>query len=635
MTDRIIGPSGGKRRRRFWALLSLSLLGVLAFAINSFAGPVGTGQGFEDDDGNLAPDPSGINFDWNSFDPVTWSPSSSTTPTRQTVAKTLNGFQFKGVEDYPNPGASSGTTADTSFNGGVKQDNNCPGVGVGKPPNKDDLTRVYLASKTGSNGHTYLDLAWARISQNSTSSSAHVGFEFNKGTTACPAGSNGLVQRTAGDVLVVYDFEGGSGAPVLTLRRWLTDPSDPAQASYFTDPNDPCDVDSSAPPCWGDAKDLTAGGFAEGKVNTGDVVDALSPPALGTNPGTSVDRTLKTQEFGEAGIDLTAAGVIPANTCASFGKAYAVSRSSGQSSQAQMKDLVGPAPFNLTNCGEIKIIKRTNPRGLNQNFGFTSNIAGGQLSCTADTTPGSFTLNDNGNTTGDSSGNTEDCTNVPAGNYTVTEGANPTGFAFESLTCTATGTGSSGSQDGTVPKQANITIAGGGVVTCVYVNKQLLGAIKVSKTSSKGGGNLAGAEFTVTGPNSFSQKLTTDSSGTACVDNLSFGSYSVTETKAPTGYVIDDPSANTVTVDNSAKCSDSPYVGEGPLNFTDTPVADIQVRFRDGGSGETHLDGSISCDNTTGTPSNADTSGWDDTHTVTGIKVDGKVTITCTIPADP
>ena len=67
--------------------------------------------------------------------------------------------------------------------------------------------------------------------------------------------------------------------------------------------------------------------------------------------GTSVDRTLKTQEFGEAGIDLTAAGVIPANTCASFGKAYAVSRSSGQSSQAQMKDLVGPAHFNLTNCG--------------------------------------------------------------------------------------------------------------------------------------------------------------------------------------------------------------------------------------------------------------------------------------------
>ena len=89
-----------------------------------------------------------------------------------------------------------------------------------------------------------------------------------------------------------------------------------------------------------------------------------------------MDRTLATQEFGEAGINLTAAGVIPADSCVSFGKAYAVSRSSGNSAQAQMKDLVGPANFNLNNCGTIKIIKRTDPRGLNQNFSYTSNIAG-------------------------------------------------------------------------------------------------------------------------------------------------------------------------------------------------------------------------------------------------------------------
>ena len=43
-----------------------------------------------------------------------------------------------------------------------------------------------------------------------------------------------------------------------------------------------------------------------------------------------------------------------------------------------MKDLVGPADFTLTNCGQIKIIKRTDPRGVNQNFGFTSTIAGSQ-----------------------------------------------------------------------------------------------------------------------------------------------------------------------------------------------------------------------------------------------------------------
>jgi hypothetical protein len=66
-----------------------------------------------------------------------------------------------------------------------------------------------------------------------------------------------------------------------------------------------------------------------------------------------------------------------------------------------------------------------------------------------------------------------------------------TGFALESLTCTA-GPHSSGTQDGTNPFQANITVAAGKTVTCTYVNQQQLGAIKITKTSSKGGSNPAG-----------------------------------------------------------------------------------------------------------------------------------------------
>ena len=112
MTDRFIGPAGGKRRQRFWMLSSLVAVLALAFAVNSYGGPVGQAGGFEDDDGNLTPGDVMVpgqpspNFDWNSFDPVTWSPHPATTPTRQTDDKTVNGFQFKGIEDYPNPGAS-------------------------------------------------------------------------------------------------------------------------------------------------------------------------------------------------------------------------------------------------------------------------------------------------------------------------------------------------------------------------------------------------------------------------------------------------------------------------------------------------------------------------------------------------
>jgi hypothetical protein len=104
-----------------------------------------------------------------------------------------------------------------------------------KAPNKDDMKRVYLSTKNVG-GNIYLNLAWVRIPQNTTSASAHVAFEFNKGSTPC--GSGGLVNRTAGDMLIVYDFEGGGGAPVLTLRRWVTSGA--------------CEISSNSAPCWGD-----------------------------------------------------------------------------------------------------------------------------------------------------------------------------------------------------------------------------------------------------------------------------------------------------------------------------------------------------------------------------------------------
>jgi hypothetical protein len=580
---------------------------VVGWQVMAFAGPVGNASGFEDDDGNLVDDAT-AGIDWNTFSRVTWLPSPKATPTRE-ADKTSNGFKFKGIEDW------QATTADSGFAGGVKQDQNCPSVISAKAPNKDDLKRIYLASTTGSNGHTYLDLAWVRIPQNTTSPSAHVAFEFNKGSTSCGAGSGGLVQRTAGDMLIVYDFEGGTtDVPTLTLRRWVTSGA--------------CEISSDSAPCWGLATDLTAGGFAEAKVNTtATALDQLTPPALSSTTGTSVNSTLGLSEFGEAGIDLTGAGVFTAGTCESFGKAYGVSRSSGNSGTAQMKDLVGPANFNLTNCGEIKIIKHTNPRGLNQSFDYTSNIAGGQLSCTQDATPASFTLNDNGNTTGDSAANTEDCTNVPAGSYTVTEGADPAGFTFGSLSCTAS-TGSSGSQDGTIPKQANITIVGGGLVTCTYVNNQQLGAIQVTKTrkhAADGTGDhpQAGVSFTVNGVTK-----QTDANGVACFDGLQFGDYTVHET-VPAGYHV-DANDKSVTVDNNATCSDTTYTGE-TVSFHNTPLTDLSVSVNsqvDGGTAST-----IECTDGTNTVASGSTGANGDGSASAPDLEPG--TYTCTVVVDP
>ena len=157
--------------------------------------------------------------------------------------------------------------------------------------------------------------------------------------------------------------------------------------------------------------------------------------------------------------------------CSGFGKVYGVSRSSGNSGTAQMKDLVGPGNINLTNCGSVKIIKQTM---LGHQPELRLHVEPGRCAdvCSGDTTPAVFDLNDTGNagkTLGstaaaqNSAGNTESCTNVPQGSYTVTEGANPSGFAFDSVTCTSRGTGTSTSTSG---KVASITLAGGGSVTC-------------------------------------------------------------------------------------------------------------------------------------------------------------------------
>lgn len=332
--------------------LGLTLPMAMTAAAAVSPGTVGTGAKFEDNDANLNVDNPGY-FDWNSFAPVTWNGTAPYQDASKTATNGTQSWTFKGVTD------AQATTSDTGFAGGTKQDDNCPSVTGTRAPNKDDLQSSYFATSVGSNGHIYLMLAWERIKQNTTSPSAHVAFEFNQGSTACGSGSDSLVNRTAGDMLIVYDFTGGStSTPTIGLSRWITSGT--------------CQVGSDSPPCWGVQATLPPS-QAEGAVNTG----------LGPYPGTVSDSvaqgsylspngplSLGASQFGEAGVDLTAAGVF-GNTCTTFGTAWSVSRSSGNSSTAAMEDLVGPAPFNVSNCATSI---STQPQSSTDNSTF-SNLA--------------------------------------------------------------------------------------------------------------------------------------------------------------------------------------------------------------------------------------------------------------------
>jgi hypothetical protein len=376
-------------------------------------------------------------------------------------------------------------SGDNAFGNGTKEDNPAVTVVSGSiPPNKSDLTRFYEASEIGSNGDNLLYLAWER---SNVLGSANMDFEINQATTP-GLGSPGphTIVRKAGDLLVTYDFTNGGGKPTLGLLFWVTTGS---TSQCFS---------SNSLPCWGNHLTLN-GTDSIGAVNN---LDAVHDPLFPGSP--NYINPLPALQFGETAIDLTKAGVFPPGTCEAFGSAFLKSRASA-SFTAEVKDFIAPIPVNISNCGEIKIIKQTDPRGKDQVFSFTSasqklpqNSGAGGVTCPSAGGPGiqadgSFCLNDTGNTgktlgstdaAQNSTGNTVDTgANVQAGTYTVTEGAEPGGFTFVGATCTADAT--SGSSGTTVGKTATITLKPSGVVTCLYTN-QLNTATMATQVSNAG-----------------------------------------------------------------------------------------------------------------------------------------------------
>lgn len=464
MATRVLGPTGSRRRHRLALLVPFVVLAALVLAIGASA-TTSTDAKFEGDDGNLAAATTcSSSMDWNCFyadngatPPVRTSPTWSGTAPFRTGSAAANGWSFVGIEDAVAPT----TKGESVFGGGVKQDDECPAVNNNPdPPNKDDLKRIYIAH-ANVGGHIYLALAWARVPQNSTSSSAHVAFEFNQNapsaTNSCPAGSDSLVKRSTahgGDMLVVYDFEGGSAPAILKLLRWKTSGTCEQSGKAAT---------SSG--CW--VKDETFIDWAA-KVNTSDALDKIAPNG---------DDTLKTQEFGEAIIDLTDANVLDptnATSCVSFGRAFGVSRSSGNSGLAQMKDLVGPADVNISNCATVIIHKVTDPStDTTTTFSFTKNFN------TDPSTSNLFTL-----TGGSCSPATSSCTKsysgtvFPKTDARVTESdPSSSNYLLTSITCTAASTATNVDRNattgtvGTVPaRTVEFDITAGQTLECTFTN---------------------------------------------------------------------------------------------------------------------------------------------------------------------
>ena len=404
-------------------------------------------------------------------------------------------------------------------------------------------------------------------------------------------------------------------------------------------------------------------------------IDSTNPTAGGIS-GTS----LATNQFAEFGINLTQALGL-GGKCFAFPQQVWESRSSGSSFTSNPQDIEIEHHI-IQNCGEVQIIKQTDPRGQDQDFGFSSTIPSPGTSnpatpnCTrSHSDPSSFTLNDSGNagkTLGstdpadNSAGNTQDCTNVVQGTYTVTEGTEPGAFSFESLACSVTGTG--GTTATTSGTTATINLKPGDTVTCLYINQLHQGAILITKTGKYKGcegqsagspimvggsqigvctgtgskADLNGAVFKITDSNGAEvtgSPATTGVDGTVCVDSLPWSgtgtSYSVQETTAPDGYSADPANTNpqTVSVTQNAKCSDATIASEAALaTFNDVPLTNISANATAVVSGATTS--TITCVDSNGKVV-ADSGSASDPANAKS--TDGLVpgTYTCTITVDP
>lgn len=481
-----------------------------------------TGTTFESGDGNLAPS---AGADWSSPAPA-----------------------LATKQDRP-----SGSN-DNAFGQGSKEDGANVTVVTGSvPPNKSDLTRFYVSHENVS-GNFFLYLAWERTN---TLGSANMDFEFNQASqTLSDTSSGGLtIDRTAGDLLITYDF-GGSGTPTLGLLRWLTAAAGNTASQCFS---------ANSLPCWGSRMDLSAAGIANGAVNTTTVTDSILSPTA----------TLAANQFGEAGINLTAANIFPAGQCVNFASAFLKSRSSA-SFTAEIKDFIAPGTANISNCGTINIHKTDGTNAL-AGAGFTL-YSGTPTGTTCSGTASSSC------TTG-ADGNCTLASNQPFGTYCVAETTTPTNYY-------------------TAPAQAATLSSTVSTLTLEFVNNLRTGAILITKTGLNGSA-LAGATFAVSNDGTVVGGGTSDASGLVCVTGLAIGTtYTVTETAAPAGYSLDGPKTVTVT-QGADDCSSSP----AQVTFVDSPLSSISCSF-DSDAGVTAA--SIQC---TGETANTSFT----THDLTGL----------------
>ena len=108
------------------------------------------------------------------------------------------------------------------------------------------------------------------------------------------------------------------------------------------------------------------------------------------------------------------------------------------------------------------------------------------------------------------------------------------------------------------------------------------GSIKITKNDTDTNDSLNGAQFRITGPNSYDNTVKIEKDGTITIKDLLVGSYTVTEVGAPTNYRLNIQDNTTTTVN---------VTGGGTVDakFTNKQYGDFKVTKKDEDTGKTTL----------------------------------------------
>jgi hypothetical protein len=316
-----------KSKRTWGVLVAAASAAVLAIGLATPAMAVlaGSPSNFEANDGNMVVNTTGNN-DWASVN-------------------------FVHVPDQFN------TTSDDSFTPGQKQDTTCPDTTGHKNPGKDDFTDVASFNETNqTTGETFLYGATIRFTANGNASE---NVELKQSSTLCPGQpTGGVTQRTPGDKLIAIDYLNGGTNVQFNVLTWIdgTDPTNPT-----------CFVSNDPPPCWGAVVKPLSASAAEGLASQAAITAANNPIS---------GQALVAGQFAEFGVNLSAAGIVPANSCQSFPQTVWESRSSGSSFVSSTKDI---AVENHT-IGNCTSSVSTNPQKSTDNTTFTDLANNGSIS---------------------------------------------------------------------------------------------------------------------------------------------------------------------------------------------------------------------------------------------------------------